>query len=101
LGTAALFDASGNLTDAGTAYKNAGGSSVTPTTPPVGSKGDVNSNGTVDIIDALLIAQYYVGLNPANFNSANADTNCSGSIDIIDALLIAQRYVGLISNFPC
>jgi hypothetical protein len=26
--------------------------------------GDVNSSGTVDIVDALLIAQYYVGIVP-------------------------------------
>jgi endoglucanase len=66
-----------------------------------GLKGDVNGNGTVDIIDGLLIAQYYVGLNPAGFVAANADVNCSGTIDIIDALLVAQYYVGLVSSFPC
>jgi endoglucanase len=63
--------------------------------------GDVNKSGTIDIVDALLVAQYYVGLNPANFDSSLADTNCSGAIDIVDALLIAQRYVGLIASFPC
>ncbi len=74
-----------------------------PTPVPTASvlKGDVNTNGTIDIVDALLVAQYYVGLNPASFNANAADTNCSGSIDIVDALLIAQRYVGLISQFPC
>lgn len=61
--------------------------------------GDVNSDNSVDIVDALLIAQYYVGLNPSNFNIANADTNCDSNIDIVDALLIAQYYVGLISQF--
>jgi hypothetical protein len=61
----------------------------------------VNGSGTVDIVDALLVAQYYVGLNPSNFNSSLADVNCSGSIDIVDALLIAQKYVGLISGFSC
>jgi hypothetical protein len=72
-----------------------------PTNPPAGIKGDVNGSGNVDIVDALLIAQFYVGLNPSNFNSALADTNCSGSVDIVDALLIAQFYVGLIASFPC
>jgi hypothetical protein len=72
-----------------------------PTSAPTGTKGDVNNSGTIDIVDALLIAQYYVGLNPSNFNSSAADVNCSGSIDVVDALLIAQRYVGLISTFPC
>jgi hypothetical protein len=63
--------------------------------------GDVNSSGTIDIVDALLVAQYYVGLNPADFVSAVGDVNCSGGIDIVDALVIAQYYVGLISQFPC
>lgn len=72
-----------------------------PTNPPAGVPGDVNANGTVDIVDALLVSQYYVGLNPSNFNASLADTNCSGGIDIVDALLIAQRYVGLIASFPC
>ncbi len=75
---------------------------VVPTadpTPGTGLPGDVNSSGSIDIVDALLTAQYYVGLNPSGFMAANADTNCSGSIDIVDALLIAQYYVGLISRF--
>jgi len=62
--------------------------------------GDVNSDGNIDIVDALLTAQYYVGLNPDNFNPNTADVNAGGSIDIVDALLIAQYYVGLINQFP-
>ena len=61
--------------------------------------GDVDSDGIVSIIDALLAAQYYVGLNPANFNPDVGDVDCNGTIDIVDALLIAQYYVGLISSF--
>jgi lysophospholipase L1-like esterase len=72
-----------------------------PTSVPGGLKGDANGNGTIDIVDALLIAQYYVGLNPAGFVSANADVNCSGAIDIVDALVVAQYYVGLITSLPC
>lgn len=63
--------------------------------------GDVNCSGGVDIIDALLAAQFYVGLNPAGFTECAGDADCNGSIDIIDALLIAQYYVGLIMEFPC
>jgi hypothetical protein len=33
-----------------------------PADPPATLCGDVNTNGTIDIIDALLTAQYYVGL---------------------------------------
>jgi agmatine deiminase len=61
--------------------------------------GDVNSDGSADIVDALLVAQFYVGLDPAGFDQSKADTNCNGSIDIVDALLIAQYYVGLINQF--
>ena len=63
--------------------------------------GDVNRSGKIDIVDALMIAQYYVGLNPTNFYSAAADTDCSGSINIIDALFVAQYTVGLVNQFPC
>jgi hypothetical protein len=61
--------------------------------------GDTDSDGEIDIVDALLVAQYYVDLNPSNFNPANADTNCDGTISIVDALLIAQFYVDLITGF--
>jgi len=60
----------------------------TGTTVP-GNLGDVNDDGVVDIVDALLVAQYYVGLNPSGFIPGNADTNCDGSIDVVDALLVA------------
>jgi hypothetical protein len=68
-------------------------------TNPAGDRGDVNEDGSITIVDALLIAQYYVDLDPPNFNSAYADTNCDGSIGIVDALLTAQFYVGLINGF--
>jgi hypothetical protein len=69
-----------------------------PTDPQGGEPGDVNADGTIDIIDALLVAQYYVGL-PAGIIQEYADVDCDGDIDIVDALLIAQYYVGLISEF--
>jgi hypothetical protein len=69
------------------------------TSVPAATPEDVNGDGTIDIIDALLTAQYYVGLNPENFNPDAADADCNGGVDIVDALLIAQFYVGLISAF--
>lgn len=74
--------------------------------PAVGSPntsdlGDVNSDGNVNVADALLISQYYVGINPNNFDYSKADTNCDGSVNITDALLVAQYYVGAITSFPC
>ncbi|MBN2534837.1 MAG: cellulase family glycosylhydrolase [Spirochaetales bacterium] len=105
---------SGTGTNIGTYY---GGSTPTPvptptpvvseTPTPVSTveptpgieRGDVNNDGSVDIVDALLTAQYYVGLDPEGFNPSPADVNCDDSIDIVDALLIAQYYVGLITEF--
>jgi hypothetical protein len=62
---------------------------------------DPNGDGKITIIDALLVAQHYVGLIiPGSFDITCADVNCSGDLDIIDALLMAQYYVGLITEFP-
>jgi len=57
--------------------------------------GDVNDNGNVDIIDALLVAQYYVGLHAFLPHLAGGDVNVDDKVNIVDALLIAQFYVGL------
>jgi len=62
--------------------------------------GDVNDDTLIDIVDGLLIAQYYVGLQPSGFDVSAADVDADGSITIIDALLVAQYYVGLITTFP-
>jgi endoglucanase len=61
------------------------------------SIGDVNGSGTVDIVDALLVAQYYVG-DPITIDIGSADVNCSSTVDIVDALIIAQYYVGLVKT---
>ena len=60
--------------------------------------GDVNNDSFIDIIDALIIAQYYVGLIELPY-ICGADLNCDGENNIIDALLCAQYYVGLITSF--
>lgn len=95
---------------AGTENPKINGISIVPSTTPIntptptipaGTLGDVNRDGSVDIVDALLVAQYYVGLDPQNFDVTLADTDCSGEVDIVDALLIAQFYVGLISELTC
>ena len=62
--------------------------------------GDVNHDDDVNIIDALLVAQYTVNLDPQPFYPDQADVNEDGSINIIDALLISQYYVGIIPSLP-
>ncbi|MBN2441109.1 MAG: glycoside hydrolase family 11 protein [Spirochaetales bacterium] len=69
--------------------------------PPPGNTGDVNGDGLITIVDALLIAQYYVNLNPQGFDQTKADVDCNGSIDIVDALKVAQYYVNLIHSLGC
>lgn len=62
--------------------------------------GDANDDSSINIIDALIVAQHYVGLNPDPFNAVNSDVDDQNGINIIDALLIARYYVGLITQFP-
>lgn len=64
------------------------------------SCGDINGNGSIDIVDALLTAQCYVGLTSCPAADVG-DVNCDGAIDIVDALLIAQFYVNLFSTLNC
>ena len=57
-------------------------------------EGDVDMNGCVDILDALLIAQYDVGLITLNASQLKcADTTDDGNVDISDAMHIAQYTV--------
>lgn len=63
--------------------------------------GDVDGSGTPNIVDALLIAQDYVGTGTSAINKDIADVNSDNSVNIVDALLIAQYYVGLISELQC
>ena len=64
--------------------------------------GDVNGDQNIDILDALSVALYFVGITPEPFIPEQADViGCDGNIDIVDALTIAQYYVGLIDTFPC
>jgi|GEM_PF-6329542 len=62
--------------------------------------GDTNNDGIINIVDALITAQFYVGITAAEFNENAADVSGDGLIDIVDALLIAQYYVGIINVFP-
>ena len=64
-------------------------------------RGDVDENYSVDIVDALLVAQFYINLPPVRtFNKFAGDMNTSNTVDILDALLIAQQYVGIITPTP-
>jgi len=76
----------------------------TPITTPVPSPtlGDVNADGKITIVDALIVAQKYVGIDNPGFISPIelGDTNDDGKINILDALVISRYYVGIISSLP-
>lgn len=62
--------------------------------------GDANDDGIIDIVDALVVARFYVGLDVGKFQHGGGDVDGNGKIEIVDALLIARRFVGLINEFP-
>lgn len=61
--------------------------------------GDVNSDGQINIVDALMTAQYYVGIVPSGYDVSAGDVSGDGIISIVDALQTAQYAVELISSF--
>lgn len=65
--------------------------------------GDANGSGTVNIWDALLIAEYDAGLKTADdlLGFACSDVNNSGAVNIWDALKVAEFDAGLVSELNC
>ena len=72
-------------------------------------RGDVNCDDVVNIIDALVMAQFSVGnrsdqghcpVNPIDgVNPAAGDMNRDAKVDIIDALIVAQCDAGIANPF--
>lgn len=55
--------------------------------------GDADQDGSVTIMDALVVLQASVGWS-VEINTANADVDADGAVTIMDALLILQYSVG-------
>ena len=68
----------------------------TPTPPPSGPLGDVNCDGFVTSVDALLILQLRADLISSLPCPENGDVNGDGAIDVVDAALILQMAAGLL-----
>ena len=61
--------------------------------------GDVDNNGIVNSRDAMLVSQYYAGID-VEINLSVADVDGNGYINSKDAMQIAQYYAGVITEFP-
>jgi len=61
-------------------------------------KGDVDGDGVVDLADAVLVINKYVGKPVGTFNEKAADVDGDGVIDLADAVKIINYYVGKISS---
>ena len=58
--------------------------------------GDVNVDGTIDIIDVLALNQYLLGIyKPSDAGIDAADVNYDGVVDDADAMKILKSLVGL------
>ena len=74
----------------------ASGNTPRPKVTEEGILGDVDGNGVVDIVDALIVAMYtvYPSIDlPSNSNISLGDVNYDGRIDFIDAYLIGTYSV--------
>ncbi len=99
-GTSTISIQVNDLTDSDTnVIGNPIGISNSITVTPPFDLGDVNHDEIVNIVDALLISQYYVG-QEVDIDLSLADVNEDGVINIVDALLVSQYYVGIIDTLP-
>ena len=64
-----------------------------------GKLGDINSDGSIDSIDLMLIKKQLLGMENVE-NKTLADLDASGEIDAIDFALMKQYLLGMITTFP-
>lgn len=67
---------------------------------PAGNAGDVDCNGDVTSIDAVLVLQFGASLLLQLGCPQNADVNSDGQVDSLDALLILQYVARLLDSLP-
>ena len=63
--------------------------------------GDVNDDGIINPVDALLAAGYVPGEETDITCLECADANADGSINVQDGIVISQFFVGLTSELAC
>lgn len=62
--------------------------------------GDVDGNGSIDQIDAMLVARFMLGIASLTEEQLlAADVNRDGNVDLLDSSLIIRYCLGLITEF--
>ena len=62
------------------------------------TRGDVDGDGVVDLADAVLVINHYVGKPVAKFDEKAADVDGDSVIDLADAVRIINFYVGKVQS---
>ena len=80
--------------------KSGGGTAENPggENPPAGNvtKGDVNQDGSIDVLDLVRVQKAIIGLTTLNADQfAAADVNGDGTVDIIDLIRIQKHILGI------
>lgn len=66
---------------------------VTPTATP-GESGDLNLDGSVNVLDVQLAINVFLGTETDPAIVARADVNADGSVDVVDVQLITLIFLG-------
>lgn len=57
--------------------------------------GDVNSDGSVNVLDALRLKQFLAGQPNKTIEQANADVTADGNVNLLDALRLVKYLAGV------
>lgn len=110
-GTVALYAAGLSTNGDGSSLGDAVGTAVASIeVQPANVLGDVNCSGELNVVDALVVAQFDAGIRtdggscPLNdptteLVAANGDVNVDETTNIVDALLIAQCDAGIDNGY--
>lgn len=61
--------------------------------------GDVNGNGKIDLVDALLVVRHAMNISSLTEDQmTRADVNKDGNINLTDALLIIRTAMGITAS---
>ena len=72
-----------------------GGVQITSGSPPEPQKGDVNSDGSIDIKDLICLKSYFANQNADSISFSAADLNNDDGVDSVDVVILRKLLLGL------